>query len=212
MRGNMGLSRPHGKRQLLTEQSAVDVVVYAVYLLGGAAKRVDTEDIAVKANEVAPGRFVWSKYPDQINLELIRVSLSDAKKPEKGKLLAGSGKTGWSLTPSGLKWVLLRRDALEGSLHTAHLTHETRRQSPTLTRYRKEKARIEQSGAWAKWVLGEQDSLTEGDAREVFRIDPYTDERMVAEKLSRLLDLLSKDDMVSAFLNQLSVLIQPRSN
>ena len=40
-----------------------------MYLLGGETRRVDTEDIAVKANELAPGRFAWKKYPDQINLE-----------------------------------------------------------------------------------------------------------------------------------------------
>jgi hypothetical protein len=45
----------------------------------------------------------WRKYPDQINLELIRVFLSDAKKKKHG-LLLGAGKTGWRLTQAGLDW------------------------------------------------------------------------------------------------------------
>ena len=40
-----------------------EIVTLAVYLLGGERQRVDTEDIAVKANELASGRFTWRRYP-----------------------------------------------------------------------------------------------------------------------------------------------------
>lgn len=57
-----------------------EIVTLAVYLLGGEAKVIDTEDVAVKANEIAPGRFTWRKFPEQINIENVRTFLSDAKK------------------------------------------------------------------------------------------------------------------------------------
>jgi hypothetical protein len=196
----------------LTALSPVDIVTYAVYLLGGAAKRVDTEDVAVKASEIAPGRFSWSKYPDQINLELVRVFLSDAKKPDKGQLLIGSGKTGWSLTPAGLDWVDDQKAAIQGSLLMTSPVRDSRKQSPGLTRYRNEKARIERTEAWDKWVGGRHHSLSEADAREVFRIDPYTDQRMLTEKMSRLLDLLRNDESLQAFLNVLVTLLPIRSD
>ena len=60
-----------------------EIVTLAVYLLGGESKAIDTEDVAVKANEIAPGRFNWRKYPHQINIENVRTFLSDAKKPKK---------------------------------------------------------------------------------------------------------------------------------
>jgi hypothetical protein len=41
-----------------------EIVTLAVYLLGGDSKRIDTEDVAVKSNELAPGRFTWRKYAD----------------------------------------------------------------------------------------------------------------------------------------------------
>ncbi|MFZ0829061.1 MAG: hypothetical protein WAO02_16730 [Verrucomicrobiia bacterium] len=47
-----------------------EIVTLAVYLLGGDSKRIDTEDIAVKANELAPGRFNWRKYRDQTAAQL----------------------------------------------------------------------------------------------------------------------------------------------
>ena len=34
-----------------------EIVTIAVYLLGGEREPVDTEDVAKKANELAPGRF-----------------------------------------------------------------------------------------------------------------------------------------------------------
>ena len=56
-----------------------EIVTLAVYLLGGDTQYVDTEDAAVKANELAPGRFTWRKYRDQINIENVRTFLSDAE-------------------------------------------------------------------------------------------------------------------------------------
>jgi hypothetical protein len=45
-----------------------EIVTTAVYLLGGDRQHVDTENVAVKANELAPGRFTWRKYRDQISI------------------------------------------------------------------------------------------------------------------------------------------------
>lgn len=70
------------------------IVTLAVYLLGGDQQAVDTEDAAIKAHELAPGRFSWRKDPEQIHLELIRVYLSNAKEAHKGALVVGSGRTG----------------------------------------------------------------------------------------------------------------------
>jgi hypothetical protein len=75
-----------------------EIVTLAVYLLGGDTQCVDTEDVAIKANELAPGRFTWRKYQDQINLGNIRWSLWDAKKPKNGANLLEAGKEEWQLT------------------------------------------------------------------------------------------------------------------
>jgi hypothetical protein len=69
-----------------------EIVTLAVYLLGGDSKRIDTEDVAVKANELAPERFAWRKYPNQINIENVRTFLSDAKKLKNEAYLIGPAK------------------------------------------------------------------------------------------------------------------------
>src|SRR5215212_5314312 len=89
-----------------------EIIVMAVYLLGGDSGFVDTEDIAVKANEIAPGRFTWRKYKEQINIQMIRVALSNAKKLENGSLVLGSDNQGWMLTESGRKLAERKSDSL----------------------------------------------------------------------------------------------------
>ncbi|MGA8215792.1 MAG: hypothetical protein WB799_19520, partial [Candidatus Sulfotelmatobacter sp.] len=98
------IARPAGKPHDGLSFSNHEIVTLAVYLLGGRSSHVDTEDIAIKSNELAPGRFSWRKYPSQINLELIRVYLSDAKKKDKGEYLMGSGSDGWLLTQRGFEF------------------------------------------------------------------------------------------------------------
>src|SRR5262245_15242818 len=83
-----------------------ELLTVAVYLAGGEAREVDTEDVAVTVNEIAPGRCCWRKYPEQINIEIVRAFLSDAKKKKDGAYLSGSGSTGWLLTQSGFQFAI----------------------------------------------------------------------------------------------------------
>src|SRR5262249_50821616 len=98
-RGSGGFANMPRQKMTLTNPQ---IVTLAVYLLGGDRSTVDTEDVAVMAKELAPGRFTWRRHKAQINLELIRVYLSDAKKVAHGVLLRGSGNSGWALTARGL--------------------------------------------------------------------------------------------------------------
>lgn len=97
--------------------SNIDISLFALFELGGAAKKVHTEHIAWKAYELAPERFSWKLpefrekgFPDK---DLVRVALTDAKKEKYGALAKGrtgtgaSGKTldGWTLTARGVDWV-----------------------------------------------------------------------------------------------------------
>ena len=85
-----------------------EIVVLAAYLIGGQYKYVDTEDIAVKANELAPGRFSWRKYKDQINIDTVRKRLWDATKAEKGAYLIGTERGGWLVSEGGCRFAEAR--------------------------------------------------------------------------------------------------------
>lgn len=194
---------------LTTPSSHVDLVVLAVYLLGRAGGRTawDTEDVAVKVFELSPTRFAWQKRKDQINLELVRVSLSDAKKPEKGGLIEGSGRTGWSLSPAGLDWA---RTAAEAMLLESHERSREAGRGGSIDeqRWRRERERLVGCLAWATWNDNPSADVPLRDVREVFRIDSYADHRMRAAKIARLQEMFADDDRVRDFLARMAGLLR----
>ena len=48
---------PDSSAALPQNLTSTQIVVLAAYLLGGERKPIDTEDLAIKAYELAPGRF-----------------------------------------------------------------------------------------------------------------------------------------------------------
>jgi len=187
----------------LTQITHAELVTWAVYLLGGDQRRIDTEDVAVRAFQLAPGRFSWRKYPDQINLELVRVYLSDAKKPEHGGLLTGSGRTGWSLTRKGLVWLRSARSRLQALGKSEPNRRQSRAGSIDSSRRDREYKRILALPAWARWSAGDE-KVVLAEAREVFRLDSYSTFSVREAKLTRLRAMFVDDEELSSFLAHLS--------
>src|SRR5262245_56192193 len=181
--------------------SQTEVVTLATYLLGGAQRAIDTEDIAIEAHRLAPGRFSWKKYPDQINLELIRVYLSDAKKPDKGEMLLGSGRIGWRLTQRGLKWA---QDAVRQieNIQISRTRAQSRSGSIDEQRWRRERLRIQSTSAWKMWSEGKRE-IPQADAKEVFRIDSYATGDLREAKITRVRSLFVEDEELRPFLDHL---------
>ncbi len=113
-----------------------DIVIYALYLLGGRQKRVHTEDVALKCYQFAPSKFSWVKYPQHPDLASARFMLEAAKKPKNGALVIGETERkrpkkprsfkellspdqknkkigGWMLTGSGIQWIEANKDRIE---------------------------------------------------------------------------------------------------
>jgi hypothetical protein len=190
------------EKLLTNNTSQSEVVTLAVYLLGGTQRAVDTEDVAIEAHRLAPGRFSWRKHPEQINLELVRVYLSDAKKRDKGEMLIGSGRTGWRLTQRGLKWA--EQAARDNQGNRAPRTRaQSRSGSIDEQRWRRERARILATTAWRLWSEGER-KIPLADAKEVFRIDSYAKGDLREAKITRVRSLFEEEDDVKPFLDHLA--------
>jgi hypothetical protein len=174
------------------------VVTAALHQLGGAARAIDTEDVAVRAFELAPDLFQWQKYPEQINLELVRVALSDAKKPKNGALTSGSGRSGWRLTQRGLAWA--QQASVAGPVEAGQGGVRSRRTagSVDVVRRNREQRRIELSPAWVAWKKGQP--IGPRDARVLFRIDQYTTDEMIELKVVRLMDMPWSDSGIKQYL------------
>jgi hypothetical protein len=168
------------------------IVTLAVYLLGGEGAYVDTEDVAVKANEIAPERFAWRKYADQINIDAIRKRLSDAKKPEKGGYLLGSFKNGWLLTENGLKFAKEKvKDLDEMNLSRKPLGQQERQWR------RNERIRLLASDAFQKLKLGKSDMITRQEAETFFRVDDYVVGKARERKMVRILNTFGDDPVLA---------------
>jgi hypothetical protein len=165
-----------------------EVVLLAVYLLGGETSPIDTEDIAVKANELAPGAFTWRKYVEQINLEIVRVILSNLKRAEDGNFLVGKGKDGWMLTERGLQFAKSFADnssRASGSKTPLSQKEKNWRKS--------EKVRMLATTAFEKISSGQSDSVTEQEAESFFRLDSYVTGKAREQKLLRAKNVFGDD-------------------
>lgn len=185
-----------------------NITVLAVYLLGGSNKYVDTEDVAMKCNEIAKGQFTWKKYKDQINLKLVETFLWDATKDAYGGLLIGSGRKGWRLSSNGISWMA---DSGESILKSKNFNvDEDKASAGSIDTVRKtrEERRIKGLNAWKRW-LDNQDILIK-DAQEIFRIDDYITGKMIDVKIARLKSLFYNDEELKDFLEQASKVILDR--
>lgn len=182
-----------------------EVAVMAIYLLGGASKSIDTEDAAIKCHELTPDLFSWQKYKDQINLELVRVSLSDAKKAKNGGLISGSGREGWRLSSRGLDWIRSHEDSGQSFEAKTNQPSRGRAGSIDSVRRERERQRLYSTDAWLEW--GQLRTVSPKHAQQVFRIDEYTTGRMAAIKVARLRAMFDPNDEVSDFLDTASQVV-----
>ena len=182
--------------------SNVEIVTIAIYLVGGDSRRIDTEDAAIKAAQIVPGRFTWKKYRDQVNLELIRVYLSDAKKSTHGAYIIGSGNAGWSLTPAGLSFA---RSASGRLVSQSAVT--SRVQSQDAKWLKAERARLLSTDGFKKFVTGKKESITMDDASAFFRLDDYVRGTLRQQKITRLLGAFGESSELGGAANFLAEML-----
>ncbi len=176
---------------MLGQLKNYELLTLVVYLVGGDTREVDTEDVAVKANELAPGRFTWRKYADQINLEIVRACLSDAKKKKYGALLNGTGTTGWLLTETGLEFAKKVVDRVDNpAAAVKRLNSDEKRRRKT------EQARVAASEAFRKYAAGDQDQVTKREVETVFRLNEYIVGNFRQKKVQRIVNALGDNDEV----------------
>ena len=192
-------SKSHKSNNANTYFSNKELVTIAIFLLGGDSKYVDTEDIAVKVNDLAPGRFKWRKYPDQINIDNVRKRLSDAKDPKKGGYILGSFKQGWILSEVGLKFSQKRIKDLDSvNLERIPLTRKE------MVWRNREKTRMLASGAYEKFTSNNIESITSQEAKAFFRIDDYIMGKARERRLALIINSFREDPDLGKLIKNLA--------
>ncbi len=176
----------------------VDYVIAALFRLGGSTRPVDIEDIAVECFQIAPHRFRWRKYAEQIDLAQVRDGLSDARKEANGELVVGARKQGWSLTPAGVRWAS-QLDELVGD---GQATGRMRLDVPVRAA---EKQRVLASHALLKAMSGGVATVTPQEFRELLRVDRYVTPEKYRQRLSIVLESFADDPATQSVITDLEL-------
>ena len=82
-----------------------DALVYALYLLGGADKDVDVEDMFLKCHELAPARLSWRTRPDLPDYKKVSKALQSVEASTHVGLFHHTNQYARRLTLDGNRWV-----------------------------------------------------------------------------------------------------------
>ena len=165
-----------------------DIIVIAVFQLGGGLRHIHLEDVAMKAAKLAPRRFCWKKYPDQINLESVRITLKNELGLPNRRIL-GSIRDGWMLTPDGLSWCL----AAASGGGSQGLVDEIRR----------EINRAKKTVAFGKSISGRGSEVSTIEMEAFLRVNDYFTARDRRERILALANAAVLDPQLRLVLNNL---------
>lgn len=82
-----------------------DALVFALYLLGGADKDVDVEDMFLKCHELAPARLSWRTRPDLPDYKKVSKALQSVEASTHVGLFHRTNQYARRLTLDGNRWV-----------------------------------------------------------------------------------------------------------
>lgn len=176
-----------------TTLSNKHLVALALYDLGGAERAIDTEDIAMRVSQIAPGRFRWKKYPEQIDLEAVRLAVKDLARGEQ-PLVSGGMRNGWMLTTEGLAWYA-RTGGAGVSVGRSSQTDSVGNQGNT--------SALRQTEAYRKFRNCHRDEITVYDLRRFLRIDEYTSVRRRKERIQAVLNAAAGDNELLGLIEHL---------
>ncbi len=149
--------------------SNVFLVTIAVGNLGGHERPIDSEDIAIHVNELAPGKFNWRKYPEHIDLQVVNQALQDARRERNGALVLGSSVRGWMLTKSGMEWIKSLKLVNEQNFSDS----VSLRRGSLLLSQEQELRRLQNTNAFALFCEGSIAKLTRNDFFNFAKINEY---------------------------------------
>jgi hypothetical protein len=176
----------------MAEITNYQLATIAVALLGGDTEYVDREDIAIKLDEIAPGRFNWRNYPERIDLVIVVTSLRDAKKPKNGKLLVGNNTQGWMLSPTGLRWV----KSFDSTGFVGNEQMARARKDSINANQEAERIRLRNTRAYELFVTHEHDEITLSDFYKFARVNEYFQTKARQRRYTIVENAVADDDVL----------------
>jgi hypothetical protein len=183
------------------EMTNEQVVVRAAFTLRGHLSKVDTEDVAIEADHIAPSRFRWVKHKRHINIELVHAALRDAK---RHGLLEGAGSVGWRLTDRGLG-VAKSFDGARSNVESRPFLSAQERKWRS-----KERTRLLTEDAFLKFQREGVDAPSSRELDRFFRVDEYVTGPSRSARIDRIVRAFERDDNLGDAVKQLATrMLQP---
>ncbi len=178
-----------------TDANNNDVFVWALYLLGGASKTIDVEEIYLKAFEIAPLRFGWRTRPDIPNFKKTSKALQAIEAQTHVGLLQKLGANTRRLTPEGVKWVETYKVLFERNYGPSKIVDAPA--NSDIARHAKE---LRSSEAWKSFRL--DGSIKIGQLARVFKCSVSSSEKIWMDRFADFenLAILTKDKEINDFL------------
>src|SRR5262245_58629639 len=161
-----------------TSMSNTDIVLVVLSDLRGEQRYVDIEDIAEAAWQAVPARFSWPRHQQYPDLDAVDVTLRAAKKNDK--LVTGSKKEGWMLTPAGIGKVEQRDQAVRtfiGEFGNAGRMENRRERGGLDSAAVRRLEQLRSSAAVTKHRDAQADDITVYDFLAFFAINQYMPDR-----------------------------------
>jgi len=178
--------------------SNYQIVTIAIALLGGDADHIDREDIAIKANEIAPGKFNWRKYTNRIDLDAIGVALRDAKKIKNGELVVGNNSRGWMLSPNAFRWLsLFTQDDNEIDIQLKE------KRSAVEKTQQAERERLFRTSAYKLFISGKESEVSQQEFFQFTRINEYFKAKAKERRYTIVENAVSSDEELLKLWNYL---------
>jgi len=136
------------------EANNQDVFVWALYLLGGADRDVDVEDVYLKSFELAPARLGWRTRPDIPDYKKTSKALQSVEATTHVGLVHKVGQHTRRLTADGAAWVERYKGILEGTYSSVKVVPGARN-----SQHERSRRAIRASKSFEGWINGTPFSL-----------------------------------------------------
>jgi hypothetical protein len=170
-----------------------DALVYALYLLGGADRDIDVEDMFLKCHELAPARLSWRTRPDLPDYKKVSKALQSVEASTHYGLFHHTNQYARRLTLDGVRWV-------ETYLETLKKVYSTKpvEASKATNMHERKRQEIKNGDIWPVFK-SEPFSLSKEDFAAVLQCSAASSETTWKSRIhdiKRAADVLQDDELM----------------
>ncbi len=188
------------------EPNNQDVFIWALFLLGGADRDVDVEEVFLKSFELAPARLGWRTHPEIPEYKKTSKALQSVEASTHVGLVHRVGPYSRRLTADGVRWVE-RNNALLRANYGGHAPVR----APVNNAYERRRRTLKSGGQFVAWKGGQDfDIFDLADAFECMAASPANVWRGRVEEARRTADVV-QDTELAAFVEAVDEFLKKRN-